>query len=632
MALKDLIAKTHHVTFGLAYKPDPSLTVSEHADEYCYLPKGTPEPGKWRTLRTPYLKEIMDSLSPSCRTQEVVFMKPTRVGGTSAGNCWLTFVVHLCPGPFMLVLPDEGLAALHSKQQLAGIIKATPVMRDRIKGARERDGGNTTLAKEFPGGIVTLCGAQSGAAFRDKDVRYLHLADVDGYPHDVDKEGDPIGLARNRTDAFGEQKKIYIESTPTRKGFSQIETEYENSDRRKYHVPCPHCGHKQVLLWEGIVFEHDKYNLVGDVKYRCKACGVLIEEYYKAWWYEVQDRCEWIATNPGHIRRGYHISSLYSPLGWLSWADIVREFLEAKKNNDPVKFKKFWSTRMAEPYEEKGDEVSAETLKARLEAYKAEVPHGVGVLIASVDVQHDRLECHVVGYGAQEESWLIAFSQFNGNPEREQVWFEIDKFLQQEFEHESGAKMKIEACGIDSGFMADQVYRFCKAREYRRVWTLKGDNGEGNVVRRTQNKNRYNARLFIVGTHAAKDIIIARLGIKTPSPGYIHLPNWVDDEYLAQLTAEKALRRYVKGKGTIREYVKIRERNEALDLTVYALATLYILGPAFVKELGKRASEIGIKKEAAIKISEQKETDITPQTQVQRAQPRVNSYVNSWRD
>ncbi len=299
---------------------------------------------------------------------------------------------------------------------------------------------------------------------------------------------------------------------------------------------------------------------------------------------------QWRPTAEGDGKTaGFHLSSLYSPIGWRSWEDIVREFLAAKR--DPSLLKTWVNTVLGETWEEEGDGIEPDSLKARIEDYPAEVPSGVGVLVASVDVQGDRLECKVKGYGAAEESWLIAYSQFHGDPGRQEVWNELDGFLRQEFEHQSGVKLKITAVGIDSGGLhTEQAYRFCKARSGRRIWALKGGSMRGKeVVGRPSDKNRYRTKLFLVGTDTAKDIVFSRMRIRTPGPGYMHLPAWVDDEYIEQLTSERAIRKYVKGRGTVREYVKTRERNEALDLEVYCLATLYTLGTHTIKRLGDMA-------------------------------------------
>lgn len=568
-------------------RPDPDITVSEWADEFRFLPKkASAEPGRWRTARTPYLRKIMDCLSPQSRVERVVFMKGAQIGGTEIGFNWLGFIIHHCPGPVLMVQPTVEIAKRVSKQRLAPSIEETPVLRERVAEARSRDSGNTMFVKEFPGGLLILTGANSAVGLRSMPIRYLFLDEVDGYPGDVDGEGDPVSLAEKRTDTFS-RKKIFMVSTPKIKGLSRIESEYLTTDQRRYFVPCPHCGNCDWIRWPNIQWEEGKPETAALL---CESCGALIEERHKTWMLE---RGEWRPTAEGDgTTAGFHLSSLYSPLGWKSWAKCAREFLKAKR--DPSKLKTWVNTVLGETWEEEGDGIEPDSLKSQLEEYPAEVPSGVAILVGSVDVQGDRLECKVKGYGAGEESWLIAYSQFHGDPGRQEVWNELDSFLRQEFEHQGGVKMKITAVGIDSGGLhTEQVYRFCKARSGRRIWALKGGSMRGKeVVGRPSDKNRYRTKLFLVGTDTAKDIVFSRMRIKTPGPGYMHLPAWIDDEYIEQLTSERAIRKYVKGRGTVREYVKTRERNEALDLEVYCLATLYTLGTHTIKRLGDMATAI----------------------------------------
>lgn len=613
-------------------RPDPDITVSEWADEFRFLPKkASAEPGRWRTMRTPYLREIMDCLSPQSRVERVVFMKGAQIGGTEIGFNWLGFIIHHCPGPVLMVQPTVEIAKRVSKQRLAPSIEETPVLRERVAEARSRDSGNTMFVKEFPGGLLILTGANSAVGLRSMPIRYLFLDEVDGYPGDVDGEGDPVSLAEKRTDTFS-RKKIFMVSTPKIKGLSRIESEYLTTDQRRYFVPCPHCGNMDWIRWPNIQWEEGRPETATLL---CEACGSLIEERHKTWMIE---RGEWRPTAESDgSTAGFHLSSLYSPLGWKSWGKCAREFLKAKR--DPSKLKTWVNTVLGETWEEEGDDIDMDSFKARLEDYPAEVPAGVGVLVASVDVQGDRLECKVKGYGAGEESWLIAYSQFHGDPGRQEVWNELDGFLRQEFVHQSGVKMKISAVGVDSGGLhTEQVYRFCKARTGRRIWALKGGSMRGKeVVGRPSDKNRYRTKLFLVGTDTAKDIVFSRMRIKTPGPGYMHLPAWVDDEYIEQLTSERAIRKYVKGRGTVREYVKTRERNEALDLEVYCLATLYTLGTHTIKRLGDMATALARGEGAKATNAGQDRSD----AQLRERQPedsyraiypyiRRKGWVNSW--
>lgn len=576
MATREQALNAYNDGFGLGLRPDSLLSVSEWADKYRILPKrSSTEPGRFRVSRTPYMKEIMDALSVTSDVERVVFMKPTQIAGTESGNNWFGYIAHLSPGPMMMVLPTIDMAKKHSKQKIAPTIEETPVLRERIKEARERDSGNTTLIKEFTGGMLILTGANSGTSFRNVSIRFLHASDVDGYPQSANDEGDPLALAISRTDAYG-NRKIYIESTPTKKETSRIAQEYEDSDQRKYYVPCPHCHEKQVLMWSGIVFEHKEYKLEGEVKYRCISCGVLIEEYHKTWMMDFGNG-EWIPSNPGHQTRGYWLNSLYSPLGWLSWAKIVTEFLHAKKHNDRELFQHWTNTRLAETFEEDGERVSDSVLFNRREKYGPEIPGQVVILTAGVDDQGDRLEIGVTGWGASEESWDIEYKVLWGDPSKPEVWQHLKEFLSKQYKHTSGYTWRISSTAIDTGgHHTKQVYDFVRPlQSSHNLWAIKGSNQHGVPVISKPSKNIPGIFLYHIGTDTAKNLIFGRLRIENPGPGYMHFPMEYDEEYFKQLTAEKKITKKRMG-FEYTEWEKTRARNESLDVKVYSIAALYI--------------------------------------------------------
>jgi phage terminase large subunit GpA-like protein len=583
------VAELCAATFGQSLAPEPLLTVSAWADEHRFLSStASAEPGRWRTARTPYLREIMDCLSPSHPAERVVVMSGAQIGKTECGNNWIGYVIHRAPGPMLMVQPTVEIAKRVSKQRLAPMIEATPALRERVAEPRSRDSGNTVQVKEFQGGVLILTGANSGAGLRSTPIRFLFMDEVDEYPGDVDGQGDPVALAEKRTATFS-KRKILLTSTPTLKGLSRIEREFVESDQRRYFLPCPMCGHFDYLTWRELGHHHIEWQegRPETAHLVCGGCGERVEERHKT---DMLLRGEWRPTAESESRTaGFHLSALYSPLGWKSWAQCAAEFLRAKE--DPFRLKTWVNTVLGETWEERGDSVAAGSLMARLERYPAEVPTGVGALVAAVDVQGDRLEAVVKGYGAGEESWLVAFTQIHGDPAREAVWLDLDKFLAQEFVHESGQKLRIDLTVVDSGGAhTEQVYRYAQARFDRRVFPIKGGSLTGRpLVERPSIHNRYRVNLFLLCVDTGKDIVLSRLRVVSPGPGYVHLPEWVDEEYLAQLTAEKAIRKYVKGRGAVREWVKLRERNEALDLEVYALAGLYVLGPVWIQGLGDRA-------------------------------------------
>jgi phage terminase large subunit GpA-like protein len=364
----------------------------------------------------------------------------------------------------------------------------------------------------------------------------------------------------------------------------------EESDKRAFVVPCPKCNAEQVLVFHRIRWPD---GAPAEAYYECEVCRAALSDADRFW---AIRRGTWRATceakRPGTA--GFHLPEWYST--WKTMAEMVMDFLEAKRGG--VETLKVWkNTAAAETWEEEGESLSAETLtaKSRREEYQG-VPHGVGILIAAVDVQDDRLEGHVVGFGAGEESWIVDFHQVFGDPGKQTTWDGLDEWLDSEWEHESGQRVRLSAALIDiGGHHTDEVYKFCVGRQGRKIRPCQGQAQRGKeICGRPSRKNRYKVPLYPIGTDTAKDTIFSRLKITTPGPGYIHFPKWLDDEYIAQLTAEKAVRRYKKGKGSVREYVKVRTRNEALDLTVYALAGLYSLGLGIVRSLGRRAAELSV--------------------------------------
>jgi phage terminase large subunit GpA-like protein len=261
---------------GLA--PDPILTVDDWANRHRMLSSvASAEPGRWSTSRTPYLAEVMASLSATSRFERVVFMAGGQVGKTECGLNWVGYVIHHAPGPMLLVQPTVEGAKRVSKQRVDALIEASPELASRVKDPRSRDSGNTQLMKEFPGGVLIMTGANSAVGLRSMPVRYLFLDEVDGYPGDADGEGDPVALAVQRAATFV-NRKVYLCSTPTLKGFSRIEAAYLESDQRVFEVPCDHCGVRSQIQWRDIKWPTGK---MADAAWHCPACDGIHPEYRK---------------------------------------------------------------------------------------------------------------------------------------------------------------------------------------------------------------------------------------------------------------------------------------------------------------------------------------------------------------
>ena len=564
-------AEVYDEAFCQGLKPDPLLTVSEWADNHRMLSSvASSEPGPWRTSRTPYLKEVMDCLSPSSPVERVVAMFASQTGKTEAGLNWIGHVIHHVPGPMLMVQPTVEMAKRYSKQRIAPLIDASPVLRERVKPARSRDSGNTVLTKEFQGGALMMTGANSAVGLSSTPVRFLFLDEVDRFSADVDQEGDPIALAIQRAATFY-NRKILLTSTPTIKGFSRIEAAYAESDQRRYWVPCPECGEFQVLEWAQVRWPKGERK---KAFYLCIHCGNETQDHQKGWMLE---NGKWIAEAQSDGKTaGFHLSGLYSPHGWTSWADIAVEHGQVYK--DPPRLKVWCNTKLAESWEEDADRIDGEGLLERREDWGNLLPPGVAVLDAGVDVQDDRIEVEVVGWGKDEESWSIDYRVLWGDPSSPAVWKDLDDFLSRTFPHSREvADMAIRAVAVDTGgHHTLKSYAFCRARQGRRIWAIKGRGGMGVPIwpRRPSKNNKGKVPLFIVGVDACKEAVYARLHLEEAGPGYCHFPMKRDAEFFKQLTAESVVTRYHKGR-PIREWKKKdKDRNEALDCRVYALAAL----------------------------------------------------------
>jgi phage terminase large subunit GpA-like protein len=599
--------------FAEAIRPDPDLLVSEWADRHRYLTQETSaEPGPWRTDRVPYGREIMDVLSPSDPTPEVTFVAGTQVGKTELGNNFIGCYMDIAPCPMMMVYPTGGTGKRSSRTRITSMIRSTPKLSAKVSD-KSRDQANTALLKQFPGGVLAIAAAKSPSDLKSMPVRILFEDEIDEYPEDLDGQGPAIALAEKRTDTFTRNKKIYRVSTPTRKHKIRIWGFLEKSDFRRYFVPCPHCGHEQYLRWPQMRYatrkvwevvrqddgeivevpagtegakERDTGELV-DVYYECESCLERIEERHKP---DILARGRWIATRPqAKNHAGFHLPALYSPLGWFSWWDAVKQRLEADRDPSKILLKAWTNTVLAEPYED-GETVSELDVKTRAEKYRlGTVPAFVLLLTCSVDVQADRLEVKVKGYGREEESALVDYQVIDGDTETSAPWAALDEYLEKRFPHAigGGATLKIFATMIDAGYRTQTVYDFTRKRGHRRIFACKGQSQQGKAIlgRKTAQDVDHNGVkipggvwLYPIGTDQAKELIYARLKISQPGPGCMHFPTGLPDDYYKGLTAERRVTKYEKGFLKTSWEKEASDRNEPLDLEVYAYAAALFAG------------------------------------------------------
>jgi terminase, large subunit len=518
----------------------------------------------------------------------VVMMSSSQVGKTEACLNLCGYHIDQDPAPMLVVLPTIEMAQAWSTDRLAPMLRDSPALRGKVADARSRDSGNTIKHKEFEGGQISLAGANSAASLSMRPIRILVCDEVDRYPSSVGAEGNPIALARKRTTTFW-NRKVVLTSTPTIKGLSEIERHWESSDQRYYYVHCPQCDEEQRLEWGGrtepfgLKWKQDDkgVHLPETVYYLCRN-GCIIEERHKG---DMIRGGRWIATKPFAGIAGFHIWAGYSLQINSSWAAIVQEWLEAK--DDTLTRQTFVNLVLGLPYEEREDRVLSERVLARqTEVWPAEVPDGVAVLTAGVDVQGDRVEIEVVGWGRNEESWSIEHEVVDGDPESVELWDRVDTFLLKTWKRNDGRRFEVRAACVDSGgHHTQRVYEFCKARLGRHVWAIKGEAARSGFrspvwpTKRPSPRTREQFRPVIIGVNAAKDVIRARLHLRPPKadepvPGFMHFPADRDIGYFSQLLAERSVTKQV-GAHRFRTWELMPGRaNEALDLRVYAYAAL----------------------------------------------------------
>lgn len=571
----------------------------------------------------------MDAISDSL-VREIWLMKAAQIGWTEILNNVIGYYVDQDAAPILLIQPTLEMAEAWSKDRLAPMIRDTPALRGKIADPRARDTGNTLLHKTFVGGHLTIAGANSPAGLASRPIRIVLFDEVDRFPTSAGAEGDPISLGKKRSTTFW-NRKMLAGSTPTIKGSSRVEAGFDSSDQRYYFVPCPDCGGLQRLVWAQVRWPEGKPE---DAVYVCQHCGVEIPEAAK---HDMLLAGDWRATKPSKGIAGFHMSELYSP--WATWAEMAVSFLAAKKL--PETLQSWINTSLGETWEEKGDTVEAGGLAARRESYTADsLPPGVLLLTLGTDVQDDRLEATLWGWGADEEAWRIGAFVIRGDPGQSgptSIWAEHDALLRRRFHTDDGRTLGIEACCVDSGgHYTEQVYRYCAARKRFRVWAIKGAAGQGRLVwpKRPGRGTKVSVDVWLIGVDTVKDVLYGRLRkVIEPGPGYLHFDATTEPEWLEQLTSETVVYRMSLGrrmrlwrpKGT-------GIRQEGLDTTVYAYAAMIGRGGAQVISMRAQRSDA-----ATPATVEPAPTPVTQAEQFKRAPNRTaaptrrGGFARNWR-
>lgn len=585
------------------FLPPPVLTVSEWADQYRRLPSVSAEPGQWRTSRAPYLKRIMDVLG-SERVREVVFCKSSQVGGSSCAENLVGYLMDQAPCAILEVWPTQEMMKDWSLTRLTPMIEATPVLNAKFIRSGRRESDDSIAYKAFLGGWIKGLTAKSTAALRAASARVAIAEEVDEWVGDLKGQGDPLELLRTRLRTFY-NGLLFINSTPTLQGYSRVWRELQRSTWEECFVPCPHCGTFQTLRWRDgdedpdavgtyrLIWERDDEGLAidGTVKYVCEQ-GCLIDEHDKEAMVQTH---EWRAKFPGRSMVGFHINTLYSLL--CPWIEVVRAFERGLANAESLK--NFVNTFLGLPYTPKGDSIDTHVLKSRAIAYprRAEgetsvelIPASVGLLTAGVDVQGDRLELLVWGWGAGSSRWLIAWEQLYGDPGQPDVWAELERRRIAQRPHEGGGWLSIAAMCVDAGYMPDKVHAYCDARRAQRVLAIIGKGGPGRKLLEAPDAQKFKRAgkkrpTHMVGSDSGKSLLMSALRVPPGAPGEVRFPDSVDPVFYDQLTSNKQVTRLREGK-----YVRVWElvpgrRDDTLDGSVYAEAALTLMGPNIRSQL-----------------------------------------------
>ena len=520
----------------------------------------------------------MDYMGKRLKSKMRVIQKGSQVGVTEALLNFMYYKTEHKPGPVLYTQKTLDAVDRFIRQRHEKSVDVMPHLKKLLKRKKGR-GGSTRRIKTYPGGVMVFGGANSAASLRSMPIEAFLVDEEDSYDIDIQEEGTPekLGEVRTRNYPYG---VIVRASTPKIKETSSIEPAFLAGDQRYYEVPCPYCKELDWIRWSRLKYENDNPETV---RLACEKCGAMIEERYKVWMFAKANGAKWVQHNPGAQYPSWFLPAFYSPLGFFSWEDIVREWLEAEREFSDEKRQVVINTIFGESYTKKGKLIRPGWLETRKETYRIDVPSGGLILAAGFDVQESRIEGEILAWGRAEENWSIEYPVFIGDTSMPQVWSDLERYIMTKtFRHESGAIMTPAVIAIDSGHRAEQVYHFCRKLEHRRVFPIKGDDGWGRgFIDRPLKRNKYGVFLFRLWVDEIKSKIYSQLQIEEPGPGYCHFPDkpTYDKGYFGMLTSEQLDTVQVAGRKKLKWMLPAGKRNEALDARCYAIGALNILGP-----------------------------------------------------
>lgn len=579
-------------------RPPDDLTVTEWAEKNRRLSsEASAEPGPWRTERTPYLREPMDSFTdPTVR--RIVMVAASQVGKSEFLNNTIGYIIDEDPGSILFVHPTTIDAKEYSKLRIAPMIRDCPTLKKKVADPKSRDSSNTILQKTYPGGILTLCGSTEAHALASKPIRYVLGDERDRWATSAGNEGDPWDLAMARQTTFYNAKAVEV-STPTIKNASAIEASYAEGTMERWKSKCPHCGEYHEINFEDIRYEYEQKIVAGrktykitSVWYICPGCGCISDEITMK-----RQPARWEADNPdAHLQgvRSFWLNAFVSQ--WASWNSIILKYLNAIGNTR--KLQVVYNTCFGLLWEDRGDLEDEDSLMARREEYGAELPDGVLVLTAGVDTQDDRMEYEVVGHGHFGETWGIEKGIIMGRPDDTNTWTKLDEVVfNRVFRFEDGLGLRCSMSFVDEGGHFTQDVRLqCRARISRKVFCIKGMSGPDKPYTAPPKKMKVVVNKVAIGTcwqyqlgvDSGKQIIMDDLKVKKPGSKFCHFPKRDDygPGFFAGLLSERLVYDPAKKQPWIWQKIPGHERNEALDCRNYALAAFKAL-PANLDEIDR---------------------------------------------
>lgn len=557
--------------FDHCFTAPERITAAEWSEQHRRLsPEASAKGGLFSFETNPWQREVLELVSdPTCG--RIVLQWASQVTGkTETLINAIGYHVDVDPCPMLIIQPTLEMAEAFSKDRIATLARDTPRLRNKILDPRSRNSGNTILHKAFPGGHLTMAGANSPAGLASRPIRVVIFDEVDRFDASAGTEGDPIALAQQRTKSFPDALALMV-STPTLKGASRIESEYLASDQRQWHCPCPRCGEHQVLDWSQVHWREDDPR---ECWIECAHCHAHLNDGDRI---AMVRAGQWRATVTGATTAGFQLNGLVCLFGAQRpyvnrLQQMVADYLHAKKIGDEA-IKVWTNTFLAETYEPPSETLEPHQLYQRRETYPEQIPGGACILVKSVDVQGDRLEILTEAYGPGDECWTIEHCRIMGNPAQPTLWRDLSADIRREYRHETGHNITASIVAIDEGYRTDDVRKFVRANRPPCI-AVKGDPKAGALLMRYQKKPVQGVRSYLIGTDTAKDKLMSRLRLDEMGPGYQHFPDTADceQEFFDQLTAEK-LRIIIDAQGRAKRawWKPKHARNEILDLKVYSL-------------------------------------------------------------